>query len=368
MNTVIAFDIVGISFSLVFFVIFLTSKNHSNRARYVMLAGMFIASLLILLNLVIILKEITFAQYVFIIAFPLLYTIYPILNIYINSIAEKGEKVKIFPSHFLLPFLIFISLIVFFFVLDNKFSSIVPLMNSYEFNLSFNLKIFIWVIYLLYYVQFSYYLISFIKLNKKLKKNSQTSFESAWIGYVISGMIIYEILFFASWLLKSQALLIDIILSDLAILVLGLIGLKHDEWLLELQISKSFENNPVLNSERKIKSKFSEGEQHEIISELQNIIRSEKLYLNPNLKIKNFAKRLHLPEKDLSIIINDSVGKNFSSFINEYRINAACRMLSDTDTKISDIPSQVGFFSRSAFNNTFKEIVGQTPSEYRKTA
>jgi len=230
------------------------------------------------------------------------------------------------------------------------------------------LRVFFWIIYLLYYVQFFYYLFSFIKLNKRLKMNFQNSFESVWVKYVIIGIIVYEILFFISWMQKSETILIDIILSDLVILVLGLVGLKHDELLLELQISKSFENNPMLSSERKIKSKFSEGKKHEIISELQDIIKNEKLYLNPNLKIKNFAKRLHLPEKDLSIIINDSIGKNFSSFINEYRINAACLLLSDTNVKISNIPSQVGFFSRSAFNKIFKEIIGQTPSEYRKSA
>jgi AraC-like DNA-binding protein len=333
-----------------------------------MMAGMLIASLLVSLNLLIMLQKERGAQFVFIIAFPLLYTIYPILNIYINSIVEKGKKVRIPISHFVLPIFVFISLFLLLVVLGDEFGTIVPLMNSYKFNQSYNLRVFFWIIYLLYYVQFFYYLFSFIKLNKRLKMNFQNSFESVWVKYVIIGIIVYEILFFISWMQKSETILIDIILSDLVILVLGLVGLKHDELLLELQISKSFENNPMLSSERKIKSKFSEGKKHEIISELQDIIKNEKLYLNPNLKIKNFAKRLHLPEKDLSIIINDSIGKNFSSFINEYRINAACLLLSDTNVKISNIPSQVGFFSRSAFNKIFKEIIGQTPSEYRKSA
>jgi len=328
---------------------------------------MLIISLLLVFNLLIALHESDFVQYIFIIVFPLMYTIYPVLNIYINSIVNEEQKLKISFPPFILSSVIFLVLLGFRIAFKEDFVTTISILNTYGVNLSPKLKPIIWIMSVLYYLQFFYYLFSFLRRYKELKI-VQNSFRAVWVKYIITGMVMYELLFFLTLIFNSHASLTDVFFCDLGILILGLIGFKHDELLLELQISKSFENNPMLSSERKIKSKFSEGKKHEIISELQNMIKNEKLYLNPNLKIKNFAKRLHLPEKDLSIIINDSIGKNFSSFINEYRINAACLLLSDTNVKISDIPSQVGFFSRSAFNKIFKEIMRKTPSEYRKSA
>ena len=254
------------------------------------------------------------------------------------------------------------------FILNEENSqSLMLLINTYTFNVSLEIEIYVWTIYILYYIQFLYFLKLFIKLLKETQNNPLFPFESDWIKYILIVLVIYEIVFFVAWLLKGEILLLDIILSDLAILLLGIIGLRHDEILLELQISKSFEKNSILNSERKIKSKISEGKKKEIISELKETILKDKLYLNPNLKINNFAKKVHLPEKELSIIINDSIGKNFSSFINEYRINEACSLLNDPNVKILDITSKVGFFSKSTFNYTFKEFIGKTPTEYRES-
>ncbi len=330
-----------------------------------MIAGMLFAILLVLQNLLIVSDNQNAAKYLFLISFPLVYAVYPILNIYLNSFINGGKKTRIHFPHFIPSVLVFFSLLVFLFILGDKFYSLVFLMNSYQIPLSFDIKIYVWAIYVLYYIQLFYFIFLFIKLNKEAKTNTQFSYEASWIRYIIIFVVLSEVVFSIAWLLKSEFLLIDIILSDLVIFIFGIIGLKHDQLLLELQISKSFEKSHIFSSERKIKSKLSEGKKKEIISELKKIILREKLYLNPNLKIKNFAKRLHLPEKELSIIINDSIGKNFSSFINEYRINEACLLLIEQDIKISDIPLQVGFFSRSTFNSIFKELKGLTPTEYR---
>ncbi len=367
MDPVILLDIAGLSFAFVFLIIFVFSKNRSNRARYALVVGMIFASLLILQNLLIVSENWTAAKYLFLFSFPLIYAVYPILYIYLNSFKSGGEKIEMHPTHFIISAFVFLSLLIFLFTLDESFQSLILTMNSFQFDISPEIEIYVWIIYLLYYIQFFYFLTILIKLNIATKRDPRFSYESDWIRYIIIGVVISEITFLIAWLLKSEFLLIDIILSDLVIFVFGIIGLKHDELLLELQISKSFEKNPVLSTERKIKSKISKGKKQEIISEIKEIILKEKLYLNPNLKIKNFAKRLHLPEKELSIIINDLIGKNFSSFINEFKINEACILLAEKNTKISDIPFKVGFFSRSAFNYTFKEFKDQTPTKYRNS-
>ena len=40
-------------------------------------------------------------------------------------------------------------------------------------------------------------------------------------------------------------------------------------------------------------------------------------------------------------------------------------LLRDTDRSVTDICFDVGFTSRGTFSRTFREIVGETPSDYR---
>ena len=62
--------------------------------------------------------------------------------------------------------------------------------------------------------------------------------------------------------------------------------------------------------------------------------------------------------------------KNFSTFVNEYRINLACERLADTagygHYSINGIGDSVGFKSYGTFSAVFKRMTGMTPSVYQK--
>lgn len=57
--------------------------------------------------------------------------------------------------------------------------------------------------------------------------------------------------------------------------------------------------------------------------------------------------------------------KTAVEYINEYRIEKACSLLTQTDDKIIDIAFSVGFENFSYFIRKFKILKGMTPSEYR---
>ena len=59
------------------------------------------------------------------------------------------------------------------------------------------------------------------------------------------------------------------------------------------------------------------------------------------------------------------IGKTPITFINEYRIEKACEILSASDLLISDISLSVGFDNFSYFIRKFREYKGVTPKEYR---
>ncbi|GGA85099.1 transcriptional regulator [Neiella marina] len=99
------------------------------------------------------------------------------------------------------------------------------------------------------------------------------------------------------------------------------------------------------------------------------LLMSEGAYLENGLTIGKLSEQLKLPEHRLRKLINEGLGyKNFSSYLNSYRIPQACQMLKDRDNAekpILSIALELGFGSISPFNRAFKQATGNTPTEYR---
>ncbi len=60
-------------------------------------------------------------------------------------------------------------------------------------------------------------------------------------------------------------------------------------------------------------------------------------------------------------------GRSFTQFLNQVRIDYACRQLLDTDISISEIAYQSGFASLSHFNHRFHALLNVSPRDYRLT-
>ncbi len=59
--------------------------------------------------------------------------------------------------------------------------------------------------------------------------------------------------------------------------------------------------------------------------------------------------------------------KTFSTFVMEYRIVHACKLLSENQMSITEISFSCGFNNFSHFTKSFKKITGKSPSDYKKT-
>jgi len=94
----------------------------------------------------------------------------------------------------------------------------------------------------------------------------------------------------------------------------------------------------------------------------------EELYKNPNLKLSDLALKMNISAHQLSQLLNDNLGKSFSTYINEYRINEACEKIENGSyLKIEEIGYEVGFNSKSTFFSTFKKIMSTTPLLYKQS-
>lgn len=105
---------------------------------------------------------------------------------------------------------------------------------------------------------------------------------------------------------------------------------------------------------------------------LMQAIEEEKIYLQPGLTIESLAELLNTPTHHLRHLINAGMGfRNFASFLNGYRLAHAKAALSDVDRArdtILAIAYESGFASLQSFNRVFKDVLGQTPKDFRAAA
>lgn len=85
-----------------------------------------------------------------------------------------------------------------------------------------------------------------------------------------------------------------------------------------------------------------------------------------DLSLDMLAGKLGITGPYLSTYFKEKTGTNFSDYINTVRMNKAIEMLRDTDLKIQEIASLVGYYTVASFNRVFKKYTGVTPSEFRK--
>jgi AraC-like DNA-binding protein len=96
----------------------------------------------------------------------------------------------------------------------------------------------------------------------------------------------------------------------------------------------------------------------------------EQLWRRESLSVDQLAQHLGLAEYRLRRLINGALGqRNFNSYLNQFRIEAACMQLGDPARRrlpILSIALDVGFASIGPFNRAFKAQQGITPSEFRR--
>lgn len=115
-------------------------------------------------------------------------------------------------------------------------------------------------------------------------------------------------------------------------------------------------------------NKLRADDKSEYLRKLSSYMETEKPFLNPDITLEILAKDISVNPRILSQIINETYKKNFKSFILEYRIRESMKILADkkhSNLTVLEVLYQVGFNSKSAFNNQFKLFTNLTPLEYR---
>lgn len=91
----------------------------------------------------------------------------------------------------------------------------------------------------------------------------------------------------------------------------------------------------------------------------------EEHYQEP-LSIERMAELTQFSQSHFMKFFKNTFGMSFNSYLNEYRLTMASRLLLASGDSILDVAAATGFENLSYFNRRFKGKFGMTPREFRK--
>lgn len=127
------------------------------------------------------------------------------------------------------------------------------------------------------------------------------------------------------------------------------------------------QTNAKLSVNRYAKSGLSANQLDDLKMRLNELMRTDRLYLRPDSSLPCLATALGCSVNHVSQAINAGFGMTFFDYINEYRVKDAIVLLQQGDARtVLDIALEVGFRSTSTFYIAFRKVTAQTPAQFRK--
>lgn len=175
-----------------------------------------------------------------------------------------------------------------------------------------------------------------------------------------------------STLLRKQ-LLLEIYSTILKILEeLGISSIPEFESLLSLvdkqehrietqdlfkKIELIFES--IIDSVNKKKTDYKSKQ----INDILEFINKEST--NINMSITFAAMKFKMSEIYFSQFFKSQTNENFSNYLENVRLEQACRLISDTNFSIYEIAERVGYSNDQVFRRAFKRVKGINPTEFK---
>jgi AraC-like DNA-binding protein len=353
------------AFQLLFFSFFLLSFKKGKRLSNFILAVFLSTKAFGIINYLMGRFEIRNPHIHFILA-PFVFIYGPSLYFYVRSLAYRDFAFKRVHAFHLIPFLLISIYFTVFYHTQSAAEKIRILIGLRD---RLPIQAIILLNSFLHLLIFCYLAASFFILfnyRKKLKKifSFTEKINLSWLNYVLFGFSLIWIFDVSSFILgrlsvptstlRASALVLIFIFADIIVYK----GLKQPE------IFNGIEEKPKYTH-----SRLTQPLKDQYLKRLQSYMLEEKPFLNPSLTINELGRKISISPRDVSQIINESLGVNFFDFVNSYRVEEAKRYLTDTSNRgknILDILLDAGFNTKSVFNRVFKKHTGMTPSVFKK--
>ncbi len=105
------------------------------------------------------------------------------------------------------------------------------------------------------------------------------------------------------------------------------------------------------------------SEQTELIRQIHDQLTKD---LSCRFTIEELSRQYLINTSSLKEVFKAVYGLPIASYMKEYRIREAMRLLRETDESISSIAARVGYETQGKFTKSFRDVAQVLPSEYRK--
>jgi AraC-like DNA-binding protein/ligand-binding sensor protein len=101
------------------------------------------------------------------------------------------------------------------------------------------------------------------------------------------------------------------------------------------------------------------------------LVRRARAYILANqadpIDLAKVARAMHVSTFYFCKLFKKATGLTFTEYLSRVRVEKAKHLLLNPHLRISEIAYDVGFQSLTHFNRVFRQVVGQSPSEYRES-
>jgi AraC-like DNA-binding protein len=222
---------------------------------------------------------------------------------------------------------------------------------------------------------YSFVIFKMLKQYRYILSQTHSEYEKIalnWMSYLLIlqfallGLNIISVTFYMTGYVFLGQLMEILLFSGLLLLVSLIIfqGLQHPQ----LFSGVTAEDKKIVATEVESQG-MPEELLDDVMAEIETYMTEKAPYLMPGLTVKSLGNQLSLNPRYISQAINAKVGKNFSEYVNVYKIKHACRLLASKEQQnvtVIDVMLQSGFNTKSNFNRAFKSETGFSPNEYKQ--
>ncbi len=121
-------------------------------------------------------------------------------------------------------------------------------------------------------------------------------------------------------------------------------------------------NNPVYDGEGELIEEVSPNRLNVLVSMVEEYICENYM---EDISMQDAARAVNYSEAYFCKMFKQQFGQNFTSYLTEYRIEEAKKLLRQPTVSVKEVGVRVGYPDSNYFARVFRRMTGVSPSEYR---
>ena len=344
---------------------FLMTHKKGNRSANRFLALLILSfAVLLIRQIVLVSDQPGISLFIYFVSQSFFFVIGPSIYFHMKKLVASDLSDQKIGPHFIAAFAIGILMIIVFIFRENlkQVSNITILQCIAVIFFALQLS------HLIGYIYYSQKLISAYEVGVKSYNSAVSKINLSWIKQLFWTSVCFAVVILSMYLLIISGGYYEVnnsadflYVTLIAILILNLV-LKS--WR-EPEVISGHYKEPVKYKD----SNLSDFQKDSIRRQLEKLMTIDKVYLTPELNLKQVADMMDVKPHLLSQVINEEFNVNFFNFINGFRIDHVLALIKEGQIKnktLIGIAFDSGFNSKSSFQRAFKRKMKCTPRAYQK--